>query len=118
VFLSTNSGVAAIFGSPVCWCLGGAGTFEISVVVAPGRACTTVGPTGLGGAAKAGFGTRFDLACAALRSARVAPLAVREAAADAGGPRAPAVPACAPAAGLVGLPLRLAVGRRDLLASW
>jgi hypothetical protein len=64
VALSTNSGVAAIFGIPVCWCAGGLGRLEINEVVAPGCACTTVGATGLGGAAKAGFGTMLDLACA------------------------------------------------------
>ena len=33
----TNSGVAAIFGMPVCWCAGGVGRRVIRVVVAPRR---------------------------------------------------------------------------------
>ena len=51
VLRSTKPGVAAIFGIPVCWCAGGAGWRVTSVVVAPGAACTTVGATGLTGAA-------------------------------------------------------------------
>jgi len=48
--LFTNSGVAAIFGNPVCWCGGGAGRRVMSVVVAPGAAWTTVGLIGRRGA--------------------------------------------------------------------
>ena len=33
---STNSGVAAIFGRPACWCSGGSAGRDISLVVAPG----------------------------------------------------------------------------------
>ena len=42
----TNSDVVAIFGMPLCWCGGGVGWRVISVVVAPGAACTMVGDTG------------------------------------------------------------------------
>ena len=47
VVLSTKPGVAAILGRPACWCGGGRRPASmIRVVVAPGRACTTVGADG------------------------------------------------------------------------
>ena len=47
---------------PDCWCGGGAGRRVITVVVAPGAAWTSVGATGRGGCASAGFGTTLNLA--------------------------------------------------------
>ena len=58
----TNSGVAAILGMPDCWCSGGVAGRVMKRVVAPGVAWTTVGATGFGRCASAGFGTTLALA--------------------------------------------------------
>jgi hypothetical protein len=60
----TKVGDAVILGKPACWCTGGAGVFEIRVVVAPAGACTTAGATARALRPGSVLTTMFDLDCA------------------------------------------------------